>query len=684
MTTSEIQALIDKWIESYIKQTVGFRPGDKPTATRFNELLNLLINQGDDTAKTVALIRDYLKQYTIEHNLTHTQLTELINQVLAAAQQANDNVTNFTTQLTADMSKLRTDINADVAAKNTQVLADVDAKNATVTEQVTDLSNTVAGYKQETLALVQPLADQVAVDKAQVENMISNAQQVLADSDNIYAAIANKSDKKYSKAAGTATAITLEYVKLEDGFSHNFIATQNNNGAATFINGKPLYKPNTTAAPNLIAGKAYTVWYDATGGCFFLKASAEGDAIAEYVLAGKTFSNDNDTGIVGTATLYDSNMLPLDWSYTYPHLSISLSTGFYDGAVLDIDQQTLTKQYVPTLSSANIKAGITILGETGTFTADATALASDIRVGKNAYVNGSKVVGTLASFCDDFVESRRIIDSHDSQTLIVHPVDTYAGTPREMIVDDLTQVHIPYQELTGLITGLDSANIKAGVNILGVQGSPMVMDTSVGDAVAANIVAGKKACVDGAVITGNIPTVSWRVDATDNYGYGGLDGAGTLLLKVPPHIYVTGTGDTYVRGIDPNFIASNIANGVRIFGITGTMSAGKKFASGTVTVTGGYTWAKFDGGTVSGNGAAVSGLNFTPSVILLWSGTEAYLRPTIYKPNIYVNTLGDKANCSGMDQTFYKEGGSMSVVYGSFLIPALTSVGVVLNWLALE
>lgn len=682
MTTSEIQALIDKWIESYIKQTVGFRPGDKPTATRFNELLNLLINQGDDTAKTVALIRDYLKQYTIEHNLTHTQLTELINQVLAAAQQANDNVTNFTTQLTADMSKLRTDINADVAAKNTQVLADVDVKNAAVTKQVTDLSNTVAGYKQETLALVQPLADQVAVDKAQVENMISNAQQVLADSDNIYAAIANKADKKYHKAAGTATAITLEYVKLEDGFSHNFIATQNNNGAATFINGKPLYKPNTTAAPNLIAGKAYTVWYDATGGCFFLKASAEGDAIAEYVLAGKTFSNDNDTGIVGTATLYDSNMLPLDWSYTYPHLSISLSTGFYDGAVLDIDQQTLTKQYVPTLSAANIKAGVTILGETGTFTADATALASDICVGKDAYVNGSKVVGTLASVCDDFVESRHILDSHDSETLIVWPVDTgYAGTPREMIMDDLTQVHIPYPALAGMITGLDSANIKAGVNILGEQGSPMVMDTSVGDAVAANIVAGKKACVDGAVITGTMSNyANYYHDVTNSYS----SSIATNHLHVFPPApgYYDSSTKLYIH--DPNFIASNIANGVRIFGITGTMSAGKKVASGTVTVTGGYTWAKVDGGTVSGNGAAVSGLNFTPSVILLWSGTEAYLRPTIYKPNIYVDTLGNKANCSGMDQTFYKEGGSMSVVYGSFLIPAITSVGVVLNWLALE
>ena len=79
----------------------------------------------------------------------------------------------------------------------------------------------------------------------------------------------------------------------------NFIASTANSAAATTINGKPLYKPNTTTAPNLVAGKPYTVIYNSSDDCFFLKASAEGNAGAADVLAGKTFSNDNDTGITG-------------------------------------------------------------------------------------------------------------------------------------------------------------------------------------------------------------------------------------------------------------------------------------------------------------------------------------------------------------------------------------------------
>lgn len=105
---------------------------------------------------------------------------------------------------------------------------------------------------------------------------------------------------KFETAGGTATAITLTIPNLADGVSKTFIASASNNSVATTINGKSLYKPNTTTAPTLIPGKAYTVWYNASSSCFFIKASAEGNAVAEDVLAGKTFSNDTDSGLVGT------------------------------------------------------------------------------------------------------------------------------------------------------------------------------------------------------------------------------------------------------------------------------------------------------------------------------------------------------------------------------------------------
>ncbi len=50
---------------------------------------------------------------------------------------------------------------------------------------------------------------------------------------------------------------------------------------------------------------------------------------------------------------------------------------------------------IENLSAENIKVGVTILGVTGTFTADADATAADIANGKTAYVNGVKITGTV-------------------------------------------------------------------------------------------------------------------------------------------------------------------------------------------------------------------------------------------------------------------------------------------------
>jgi hypothetical protein len=48
-------------------------------------------------------------------------------------------------------------------------------------------------------------------------------------------------------------------------------------------------------------------------------------------------------------------------------------------------------------AAGNIKVGVTIAGVTGTFTSDANATAAQILSGKTAYVNGSKITGTIAS-----------------------------------------------------------------------------------------------------------------------------------------------------------------------------------------------------------------------------------------------------------------------------------------------
>jgi hypothetical protein len=107
-------------------------------------------------------------------------------------------------------------------------------------------------------------------------------------------------DLAYPTAGGTANAITLTLPILANGYAKTFIASADNNGAATTINTKSLYKPNTTDAPTLVAGKAYTVWYNLASDCFFLKASATGTATPAQVLADVPFSNEEETDLVGT------------------------------------------------------------------------------------------------------------------------------------------------------------------------------------------------------------------------------------------------------------------------------------------------------------------------------------------------------------------------------------------------
>jgi len=62
---------------------------------------------------------------------------------------------------------------------------------------------------------------------------------------------------------------------------------------------------------------------------------------------------------------------------------------------------------------------------------------------------------------------------------------------------------------------LVSANIKSGANIFGVAGKASVVDTSAGDATAAQILSGKKAYVNGALVTGNLPVATAVASGTN-------------------------------------------------------------------------------------------------------------------------------------------------------------------------
>jgi hypothetical protein len=201
--------------------------------------------------------------------------------------------------------------------------------------------------------------------------------------------------RAYPTATGTGTAIvvTTGYFELVAGRSFTFIASANNSGAATTINAdgtgaKNLYKPNTTDAPTIISGKAYTVWYNGTS--FFVKASAEGNAVAGDVIKDKTFSNDEDTGITGTLELTGNaavgDVLATKTFYNTDPKTKRTGTMTNNGTVsTDISAKatevTIAQGYhsgsgkvkIATaeqnkIITDNIKAGITILGIEGSYT----------------------------------------------------------------------------------------------------------------------------------------------------------------------------------------------------------------------------------------------------------------------------------------------------------------------------
>jgi len=204
-------------------------------------------------------------------------------------------------------------------------------------------------------------------------------------------------DSLYQEAGGTATAITLSMLTLKNGYSKTFIATANNNGSATTINGKPLYKPGTTTGPNIKEGKAYTVWYNSVSDCFFLQASAEGDATVAQVLAGAIFSTDDDTGLVGIMPNNGSLNKVLSLNETF-----NLPAGYYSGGRVtqNIPNNGAMNANLNCGQSKDIPAGYT---NGGRITANslasqtpANADASTIIAGRNAWVNGNLINGNAS------------------------------------------------------------------------------------------------------------------------------------------------------------------------------------------------------------------------------------------------------------------------------------------------
>ena len=198
---------------------------------------------------------------------------------------------------------------------------------------------------------------------------------------------------RIEEAGGTANAITLKSVTLENGAIKNFIATSNNNSAATTINGKNVYRAGTTEPPTFMEKKAYCIWYNSIGDNFFTKANAEGDVDASEVLAGKYFSNDKDTHIKGTMPNNPSINAALNCSD-----SITIPKGYTPGGV--VKANSLASQTSATAEDNKVLKGYTYwkdgIRRTGNIellqTQTITPGTSNKIIAPGKYINGNQII----------------------------------------------------------------------------------------------------------------------------------------------------------------------------------------------------------------------------------------------------------------------------------------------------
>lgn len=165
---------------------------------------------------------------------------------------------------------------------------------------------------------------------------------------------------------------------------------------------------------------------------------------------------------------------------------VTIPAGYHDGSgTVEIDEDDQAA-----LVPGNILSGATILGVEGSPTVNDTTLggsaaaAGDILTGNQAWVNGALLTGTMAN------------NGTLSQTITT--VSQVVSLSAGYYAGGSVQIASAQQAL--LVAG----NIKSGVTILGVAGSPNVNDTTLTSTAAAagDLTAGKQAWVNGVLLTG--------------------------------------------------------------------------------------------------------------------------------------------------------------------------------------
>lgn len=206
-------------------------------------------------------------------------------------------------------------------------------------------------------------------------------------------------------------------------------------------------------------------------------------------------------------------------------------------------------------------ASFTLQGEGGEY---GTATAEDVLAPKTIGTDEGLVTGTIPTKGEEF------------------KAGTWSNPDGDPYVD--TSLHLdggyypPNTKVTAQIYAptLTPENIKAGVEILGVQGDPNVVNTGDATANAGDLLSGKEGYVKGQKVTGNIPILTGT-----RAPLGVAQSYGDLLVYPEKGYQKGGPGDGQIivrssalESVEPNLRPKNIRLGTKVFGVEGEFGGG--------------------------------------------------------------------------------------------------------------
>ena len=255
-------------------------------------------------------------------------------------------------------------------------------------------------------------------------------------------------------------------------------------------------------------------------------------ATAPDVLATKVFIAANGTTTTGTMSNNGAVSKTLD--ATTGNQSYTIPAGYHNGngkvtVVLEEKTATPTKSaqtITPTTGKVLSKVTVSAIPDKYVDTSDANAAATNILAGKTAYVGGAKVTGTMPNNGDKFVT----LDAATDVYFIPEGYHSGNGSV-EIVLQDKTVT----PTMSSQIVTPDDGHVLSKVTVSAIPA--IYGDATEADAVAANILSGKKAIVK----VNNVATMVEGTMTDNGTLTGSIDGLTTTSYTIPSGYTAGGT-----------------------------------------------------------------------------------------------------------------------------------------------